>query len=267
MYLLKGSTRALLIDSGDVADPKQVPLANTVMQTLPGGSSNRLPLLVVHTHRHLDHRAGDAQFAGLSNVSVVGYDLDSVRRFYGFADWPDGVAQIELGNRIVDVIPTPGHNETEVSFYDRNTGMLFSGDFLMPARLLVDDYKAYVASADRLATFAKNHPVSYVLGGHVEKDTNGQLFPWQSQYHPHEHVLQMTREDVLALPVALRKFNGFRTTAGDFFFQDSMHILMVGGVLTTAILIALIWFLIRYFRRRRRNAVVSTMEKTLPAQS
>src|SRR5215469_8598852 len=102
MYLLKGSTRALLIDSGDVADPKQVPLANTVMETLPGGSSNSLPLLVVHTHRHLDHRAGDAQFAGLSNVSVVGYDLDSVRRFYGFADWPDGVAQIELGNRIVD---------------------------------------------------------------------------------------------------------------------------------------------------------------------
>src|SRR6185295_130081 len=141
------------------------------------------PLLVVHTHRHLDHRAGDGQFAGLPNVQVVGFDIDSVRQFYQFTDWPNGLAQIDLGDRIIDVIPTPGHNETEVSFYDRNTGLFFSGDFLLPARLLIEDTKADIASADRVAAFVRDRPVSFVLGSHIELNSAGDTFPWQSQYH------------------------------------------------------------------------------------
>ena len=90
MYLLIGSTRALLIDTGDVADANQMPLAKTVMDLLPGDGAAKLPLLVVHTHRHLDHRAGDGQFMHLPNVQVVGFDVDSVRSYYKFADWPNG---------------------------------------------------------------------------------------------------------------------------------------------------------------------------------
>src|SRR5215831_12434087 len=117
MYLLVGATKALLIDTGDVADPKVIPLADSVMHLLPGEGPTKLPLLVVHTHRHLDHRAGDGQFMHLSNVQVVGFDIDSVRRYYNFTDWLNGLAQIHLGDRTVDVIPSPGHNETEISFY------------------------------------------------------------------------------------------------------------------------------------------------------
>jgi glyoxylase-like metal-dependent hydrolase (beta-lactamase superfamily II) len=196
MYLLIGSTKAMLIDSGDVADPAQVPLAKTVMDLLPTTGPGELPLLLVHTHRHLDHRSGDIQFAPLSNVQIVGFDLDSVRRFYGFAEWPNGLAQIDLGGRIVDAIPTPGHNPTEVSFYDRNTGLFFSGDFLMPARLLIEDTQEDLASAERVAAFLRDRPVSYVLGGHIEANATRQLFPWQSQYHPNEHVLQLAETDV-----------------------------------------------------------------------
>ena len=107
MYLLIGQKRALLIDTGDVADPKAMPLAKTVTALLPHG----LPLLVVHTHRHMDHRAGDPQFATLPNVQVVGYDIDSVKRFYNFTPWPEGVAQVDLGERVIDVLPTPGHKK------------------------------------------------------------------------------------------------------------------------------------------------------------
>src|SRR5208282_5586671 len=60
LYLLLGSKKALLIDTGDIADPKVIPLADAVMRLLPGAGPAKLPLLVVHTHRHLDHRAGDA---------------------------------------------------------------------------------------------------------------------------------------------------------------------------------------------------------------
>jgi hydroxyacylglutathione hydrolase len=253
MYLLIGSTKALLIDTGDLADPNQMPLAQTVMHLLPGDGSAKLPLLVVHTHRHLDHRGGDGQFMHLSNAQVVGFDIDSVRRFYNFTDWPNGVAQINLGDRTVDVIPTPGHNETEVSFYDRNTGLFFSGDFLMPGRLLIDDANADLASAKRIAAFVRDRPISFVLGGHIELDADGETFPWQSQYHPNEHVLQMTKDDLVALPAAISNFNGLYTRSGKFILINSMRMLIAFAVLAGIVLIVLVMMLVLYIRRRRRR--------------
>ena len=250
MYLLIGSKKALLIDTGDVADPKQMLLASTVMGLLPGEGTAKLPLLVVHTHRHSDHRAGDSQFASLANTQVVGFDIDSVRRFYNFTDWPNGITQIDLGDRIVDAIPTPGHNETEVSFYDRNTGLFFSGDFLIPGRLMIDDTSAELATADRVAAFIKDRPVSYVLGGHIEKDVSGELYSWGAQFHPHEHVLQMTKEDLLALPAVVRSFNGFYTTTGQFTMMNSMRVLAAEAAGLLLVLIAIVWMIVRFIRRR-----------------
>lgn len=149
----------MLIDTGDVADPARVPLAKTVADLLAKSDSD-LPLLVVHAHRHTDHRGGDAQFTNVPNVEVVGYELESVRSYLKLSDGPNGVAQIDLGDRIVDVIPTPVHKETKISFYDGNTGLFFSGDFLMPGRLLIGDKKTDLASAERAAAFGKDRPVS-----------------------------------------------------------------------------------------------------------
>ena len=252
VYLLIGSKRALLIDTGDVADPSLMPLAKTVMGLLPGTGSTKLPLLVVHTHRHLDHRAGDGQFMGLPGVQIVGFDFGSVKKFYAFANWPDGLAQIDLGERVVDAIPTPGHNPTEVSFYDRKTGLFFSGDFFLPGRFLVDDTAAYIASAERVAVFVRDHPISNVLGGHIELNAAGDPFAWGSQHHPDEHVLQMARGDLLALPAAMRKFNGFYSRQGPFIMMNSIRILDVIAVLMGIALIGLVWMVIRYVRRRKR---------------
>jgi hydroxyacylglutathione hydrolase len=251
IYLLIGSRRALLIDTGDVPDPTRMPLAKTVMSLLPGTGSAKLPLLVVHTHRHLDHRAGDPPFAHLSNVQVVGYVIASVRSYYKFAQWPNGIARIDLGDRSVDVLPTPGHNETEVSFYDEKTGLFFSGDFLIPGRLMIDDTPADIASADLVATFIRSHPVTWILGGHVEMDDRGNLFSWGSQYHPQEHVLQMSRDDLLALPVALRSFNGIYSVHGRFVMMNSVRILIIEVVVLLAILSALVMLAVRLIRRRR----------------
>jgi hydroxyacylglutathione hydrolase len=252
MYLLVGSAKALLIDTGDVADATAMPLAKTVLSLLPGSGPTKLPLLVVHTHRHLDHRAGDPQFAHLANVQVVGYDLASVRAYYGFSHWPNGLAQIELGDRTVDVIPTPGHNETEVSFYDRKTGLLLSGDFLLPGRLLIEDTQADIASAGRAVSFVGEHPVSFILGGHIEMDSKGALYSWGSQYHPHEHALQMTRDDLLALPAALRSFNGIYSVRGRLVMMNSLRILMIEAAVLLAVLVAIVTLIVRFVRRRRR---------------
>lgn len=252
VYLLIGSTKAMLIDTGDIADPKKVPLTDTVLHLLPGDGASKMPLLVVHTHRHLDHRAGDPQFANLPNVQVVGFDIDSVRRFYNFTNWPEGTAQVDLGDRTIDVIPTPGHNETEVSFYDRNTGLFFSGDFLIPGRLLIDDTNAELASARRVAAFVRDRPVSFVLGGHIEMDSTGKLLEWESTYHPHEHVLQLTKSDLLSLPGAVASFNGFYTTYGQFTMMNSIRILIAVSVFALLALIVLAVWMVRFILRRRR---------------
>ena len=66
----------------------------------------------------------------------------------GIADWPNGIGQIDLGDRVIDVMPTPGHYSSHVAYYDRQTGLFFSGDFLLPGRLLIEDTEADLASRD-----------------------------------------------------------------------------------------------------------------------
>jgi hydroxyacylglutathione hydrolase len=252
MYLLLGSTKALLIDTGDVADPKQMPLAQTVMALLPEVAQAKLPLLIVHTHGHLDHRLGDSQFQQLPNVEIVPTDLAHVQKFFGFPDWPNGISQLDLGNRTIDVIPTPGHYPSEVSYYDRQTGLFFSGDFFLPGRLIIDDAKADLASANRVVDFIRSRPVTYVLGGHIELDANNQQLPLGSHYHPNEHVLQLTKQDLLALPAIMSSFNGFYSTNGMFVLYSQTRILLAIGFRLIVVLLALGMLLRSYLRRRKR---------------
>lgn len=252
LYLLLGSSRALLIDTGAVADPAQMPLAQTVMALLPGDAASKLPLLVVHTHAHQDHRAGDPQFRDLPGVDLVDADLDSVRRYFGFTDWPNGQGHIDLGGRLIDVLPTPGHAPAHVAFYDHGSALFLSGDFLLPGRLLIDDTAAYRASAKRVADFVKDRPLSHVLGAHVELDSDGAAFDWGSTYHPHERALQLTKADLLALPAALDRFNGFYGRSGLFILSHPLHNLIAVVLAALVVLGAAGWALRRYLRRRRR---------------
>jgi glyoxylase-like metal-dependent hydrolase (beta-lactamase superfamily II) len=251
MYLLVGGERALLIDTGDVADQGAMPLAKTVLKMLPGDGPSKRPLLVTHSHGHLDHREGDGQFAHLPNVQVVPSDLESMRRFFGLKDWPNGIAELDLGGRVVDVLPAPGHHPAAVVFYDRNTSLLFTGDFLLPGRILVNDLAAFEMSAQRVADFLKDKPVRYVLGGHIEKNKAGELLGWQSTYHPDEHPLALSKADVMALPAALHGFNGFYTTTGGLIIENPIHDLIAVGLVAVLLVAGLVHVLLRYVRRRR----------------
>jgi len=251
IYLLIGSDKALLIDTGAVADPKAMPLAKTISELLPDKDHEKLPLLVAHSHRHLDHRAGDPQFASLPSVQVVPFDLDGVRAFFGFVNWPNGIAHIDLGGRTVDVIPTPGHNPTHVAFYDERTGILFSGDFLLPGRLLIEDAKAYRESALRVVDFLKTRPLSHSLGGHIELDATGHAYRFGSHYHPNEHRLELAKADLTALPAALERFNGFYARYPNYILTNPIHNLVAIAVIAVAVLIFVVWGLRRLLRRRR----------------
>jgi hydroxyacylglutathione hydrolase len=253
MYLLVGSTRALLIDTGDVTDPTKMPLASTAIGLLPRDNGGAIPLLIVHTHGHLDHRSGDSQFQSLPNVEIVRTDLAHVKKYFGFETWPNGLSQIDLGNRIIDAIPTPGHYPSEVSYYDRDTGLFFSGDFFLPGRLIIEDSAADLASAKRVADFIKDRPVTCVLGGHIELDTNGGQLAMGSHYRPNEHALQLTKQDLLALPEVIRSFNGFYNQSGIFVMYSQSRILEAIGLIFILGLLGCVLLLRSFLRWRRKK--------------
>jgi glyoxylase-like metal-dependent hydrolase (beta-lactamase superfamily II) len=252
IYLLIGSDKALLIDTGAVADPKAMPLAKTILELLPDKDGKKLPLLVAHTHRHLDHRAGDPQFASLPSVQVVPIDLEGVRAFYGFNNWPNGTARLDLGGRTVDVIPTPGHNKTHIAFYDDRTGILFSGDFLLPGRLLIEDNAAYHESALRVIDFLKTRPLIHILGGHIELNAAGRAYRFGSHYHPNEHRLELAKADLTALPTALERFNGFYARYPNYILTNPIHNLVALAIIAVAVLIFIVWGVRQLLRSRRR---------------
>jgi hydroxyacylglutathione hydrolase len=253
LYLLIGSDKALLIDTGAVADSKEMPLAKTILELLPDKDHKKLPLLVAHTHRHLDHRAGDPQFASLPSVQIVPIDLEGVRAFFRLTNWPNEIARLGLGGRTVDVIPTPGHNPTHVAFYDNRTGILFSGDFLMPGRLLIEDAAAYHESALRVVDFLKTRPLTHVLGGHIELNTAGRAYRFGSHYHPNERRLELAREDLAVLPAAFESFNGFYAQHPNYILTNPIHNLLALAIIAVAVLIFIVWGLRRLLRRRRRQ--------------
>jgi hydroxyacylglutathione hydrolase len=253
LYLLLGSDKALLIDTGAVADPKEMPLAKTILELLPDKDHKKLPLLVAHTHRHLDHRAGDPQFASLPSVQIVPIDLEGVRAFFSFTNWPNGIAHLDLGGRTVDVIPTPGHHPTHLAFYDNRTGILFSGDFLMPGRLLIENAAAYRESALRVIEFLKTRPLIHILGGHIELNAAGRAYRFGSHYHPNEHRLELTREDLTAMPAAFENFNGFYARHPNYILANPMHNLLALAIIAVAVLIFIVWG-VRAFLRRRRSS-------------
>jgi hydroxyacylglutathione hydrolase len=258
MYLLVGSDRALLIDSGAVVNAEHMPLAASVLKLLPQRGDTRIPLIVAHSHSHADHRAGDSQFASLPSIQVVPTDLEGMQSFFGFQEWPSGVARVNLGERTVYVVPAPGHHPSHVVFYDDRTALLFSGDFLLPGRLLIDDAAAYQQSAVRVVEFIKHRPLAHVLGGHIELDVDGQPYSMGTQHHPNEHRLELAKEDLLALPAAFENFNGFYARHRNFILSNPVHNLLAMLSAALAILALVAWGIKWLLRRRRRYKELSS---------
>jgi hydroxyacylglutathione hydrolase len=211
LYLIFGREKALLEDTG----AGQVDTAGIVMDlvSLWSKRNNRapVPLLVVHSHGHGDHVAGDAQFKGMPNVHLVPATVPELQKAFGLSKWPDDAAQIDLGGRILDLIPIPGHNDASIALYDRQTGILLTGDSFYPGRLYVGEaeFPAFVSSTQRLVDFTRDKPVAHILGTHIEQSRTPFVdYPRGTMYQPEEHSLELSRGVLLELNDALIKLNG-----------------------------------------------------------
>jgi hydroxyacylglutathione hydrolase len=196
MFLLFGGARAVLIDTGATASPDYFPLRtvvdNLVTEWLARHARNDYPLLVLHSHSHGDHIAGDVQFADRPRTTVVDARLAAVADYLGLTADLEQPARLDLGDRALDCIASPGHNEAAITFYDGYTGLLLTGDTVYPGRLYVEDWPAFRATTDRLIAFTETHPVSHVLGCHIEMTTTpGVDYPIRTMYQPDEPPLEM----------------------------------------------------------------------------
>ncbi len=205
LYLLFGRDRALLIDSGAGGLAIRPTVDRLIADWRARHGDRAVRLIVAHSHGHGDHHAGDAEFRDRADTAVVGLRPADVAAFFGIGDWPRAIGRYDLGGRVLDIVPTPGHEPAHIMVYDGRTRLLFSGDMLYPGRLYVptDQIETFRASADRLAAFAKTHKIRALLGAHIEMTTTpGQDYPHEAATHPAEHPLALAPSAIAALKKA-----------------------------------------------------------------
>ncbi|HEU0121891.1 MAG TPA: MBL fold metallo-hydrolase [Bryobacteraceae bacterium] len=209
LYLIFGENKALLQDTGaGVTDIDRL-IPRLLSQWAKRANKPVPPLLVVHSHSHGDHTAGDKQLAALPNVTVVPAKPAEIETALQMPGWPETPGVIDLGNRVIDAIAIPGHDTADLALYDRQTGLLFTGDTLYPGRLYVRNFPEYVKSVDRLAAFTATRPVSHILGTHIEQArTPFTDYKVRTVYQPDEAVLELSRGDLLELQAALAAMQG-----------------------------------------------------------
>ncbi|MGW5076432.1 MBL fold metallo-hydrolase [Rhodococcus sp. NPDC004095] len=211
MWLIAGSERALLLDTG----MGFVPLRPVIEQLTPA------PVVVVNSHHHFDHVGGNHEFddvrihsSGLPalatppdradldayldhNDRVVRaaasvrdvdhdylhlFDVDSepaaLPRGLDRSAWtvrpprPSGTVTddetIDLGDRTVRILHTPGHTPDSICLHDDRTGVLFGGDTVNSGPIYAhepdSDLADFAASTARLA--AMKDEVSLVAMNH-----------------------------------------------------------------------------------------------------
>jgi hypothetical protein len=90
---------------------------------------------------------------------------------------------------------------------DRSSRILLTCDTLYPGLLVVNDWPKYVASIARLHAFVDVHPVSFVLGAHIEMTNQpGHWFGLGELFQPSEHVLQLSSAHLAELHKAWSSF-------------------------------------------------------------
>ncbi|MEQ8713928.1 MAG: MBL fold metallo-hydrolase [Cyclobacteriaceae bacterium] len=209
MFLFLGEARALLMDTGATDDPAIFPLYETISTILSewnAGRAEPVTLVVAHTHKHGDHYAADGQFVGKDNVSLVGLEVADIQAYFGIRQWPEEMVDFDLGERTVQIIPIPGHEEASIALYDESTGWLLTGDTFYPGRLYVKDWMAFKSSIARLVEFSHNNKIEYILGNHIEmSSTPGRDYKMGTLYQPNELPLPLTIADLEELHMELEQ--------------------------------------------------------------
>jgi hydroxyacylglutathione hydrolase len=223
VFLLFGTQRALLLDSGSRNGNIAPQIELIVHRWLTRNGRDSIPLLIVHTHAHGDHVAGDAALKDVNDAHIpttlIPATIEDNQKIYGIAHWPEDAGTVDLGNRIIDALAIPGHQDAAVALYDRQTGILFTGDNVYPGRLYIHDLATFQKSNERLLRFTAGKPVTHIIGNHIEQTRTPYLdYPEGTLWQPQEHELALSRGVLLEIQAGLESMHGkpTRTAFRDF---------------------------------------------------
>ena len=208
LFLFFGDDKALLMDTGATKEEDLFPLYETIQKIINDWSEKNgaVELIVAHTHKHGDHYAADGQFEGKPNTTVLGLEVEDLNAYFQISNWPEEIVEFDLGNRLMNIIPIPGHQASSIAVYDKSTKILLTGDTFYPGRLYVNDWNAFHLSIERLVKFTNNNEISAILGNHIEMTkTPGVDYPMETIYQPNEHPLPLDVIELKELSEALTK--------------------------------------------------------------
>src|SRR5215469_16676400 len=96
LYLIFGDQKALLEDTG-VGKVQVAPIVTDLIAKW-ANTKNHPPvsLVVIHSHGHGDHTAGDPQFHALAGVQFIAAKPEEVSKAAGITNWPEGLGKIDL---------------------------------------------------------------------------------------------------------------------------------------------------------------------------
>lgn len=192
-YLINGLERSLLIDTG-------LGICNIYNEVIK--LTNR-PLTAVATHVHWDHIGGHKYFPDfyaqkeelnwlngefplsleqIKNMVMDRCDLPesyNVDTYVFFQGKPTRVLTdhdvIDLGNRSIHVLHTPGHSPGHMCFFEEERGYLFTGDLVYKDTLFAyypsTDPEAYLSSLKIVAEL----PVKRVFPAHHTLDIQPEI--------------------------------------------------------------------------------------------
>jgi glyoxylase-like metal-dependent hydrolase (beta-lactamase superfamily II) len=187
MFLIKGTTKCLLIDSG---------LGRGDLKTYLSQFTGGLPIEVIFTHNHGDHIGQADQFIRDSVEHIGEPDRPGLERLLKMRNIPDDVIaknvvsahdgdRVDIGGRSVVIYAAPGHTPGSIVIYDEQTGNLFTGDafgsnsatipdalWMQGTQTSLDIYWAVIKSAR--AKFGPN--VKYIMTGHNDRPLAGETY-------------------------------------------------------------------------------------------
>ncbi|WP_195200861.1 MBL fold metallo-hydrolase [Faecalispora jeddahensis] len=192
-YLLNGSERSLLIDTG-------LGICNIYDKVR---KLTDKPVTAVATHIHWDHIGGHKYFPDfyahedelnwlngefpLTMEQIKGMVVDrcnlpegyDVNKYEFFQGTPTRVLkdgdEINIGGRCIQVLHTPGHSPGHMCFWEKERGYLFTGDLVYKDTLFAyypsTDPEAYLVSLEKISAL----PVKCVFPAHHALDIQPEI--------------------------------------------------------------------------------------------
>ena len=157
-FLLEGTERALMIDSGmNCPDAKQQAEAVT-----------KLPVELLNTHADRDHVSGNGAF---EKFYMSPAEEERYRKSGGTGEIipvKEGDV-IDLGGRPLEIIDTPGHTPGSIAILDVNNRVLISGDPIQDGNIFMfgegRDMDQYVVSMEKVLAMTDRFDVLYPSHG------------------------------------------------------------------------------------------------------